>query len=183
MTLKESALIAERVITLQPSLAKLIGLSSAVALQQLKFALAMPRSGRRIDGHKWVWNTYEDWQRDFFSFWSTRTIRRAFQDLEKRGLVVSCQPDGHASRKKYYRLNQGMEMKLTIQAARMIRDGELDASRCGQIVHMDAAKLDASLTETSQSKPKRRLVTKGFSSSGLITGYIPSSPVTAQSRT
>ena len=174
--MKSPALISERTISFQPSLAKLIGLPEAVAVQQIKFALSAPRSGRNIDGHKWVWNTYEDWQSDFFPFWSIRTIRRAFLDLERRGLIVSCQPDGYTSRRKYYRLNEGMMAKLTVEAAESFilnedsQGAKLAASKGPNWPHANRTDIHI----YGDHDPDRKLVVTGTSSDGgLRTGFIP----------
>lgn len=171
--MKNSALISERTISFLPSLAKLIGLPEAVMVQQLKFALSAPHTGRNIDGQKWVWNTYEGWQSHYFPFWSTRTIRRAFRDLERRGLVVSCQPDGHMSRQKYYRLNEGMMAKLTVEAAEsLIINDDPDAAKMSASNGSNCP--DAIGTDIHISR-KRKLVTTGRSADGgLSLGFIPS---------
>ena len=173
--MSRSALISERVISFQPSLAKLVGLPEAVAIQQLKFALSAPRSGRNVDGHKWIWNTYEDWQRDFFPFWSISTIQRSFLNLERRGLIISCQPDGHASRRKYYRLNEGMMAKLTIEAAEslILNDNpdhvKLTCSNASKCRH--AIRTDIHIC----SDTRKLFVTGTNSGGGLTTGFIPRS--------
>ena len=41
-----------------------------------------------IDGHYWVYNTYEQWQEQF-PFFSIRTLRRTFTSLEKMGLLLT----------------------------------------------------------------------------------------------
>lgn len=68
--------------------------------------------GKEINGDKWIFNTYEQWQKEHFPWWSKRTIERIFEQLHKMLIVESCQPEGRKSRKKYYRLNTGMWLKL-----------------------------------------------------------------------
>jgi hypothetical protein len=63
-----------------PSLAKLIGLNEALMLQQIHYWER--RSANEAEGHKWVWNTYEDWQAQF-PFWSLDTIQRTILALER----------------------------------------------------------------------------------------------------
>jgi uncharacterized phage protein (TIGR02220 family) len=81
-----SLLINEAPLMIVPSLAVRIGMNEAVVLQQIHYWLGM--SKHQIEGKKWVYNTYEDWQKQF-PFWSISTIRRTFSSLEKSGLVVS----------------------------------------------------------------------------------------------
>jgi uncharacterized phage protein (TIGR02220 family) len=79
-------LINEAPLMVVPSLAVRIGMNEAVVLQQIHYWLSI--SKHTIEGKKWVYNTYEDWQRQF-PFWSISTIRRTFYSLEKSGIVVS----------------------------------------------------------------------------------------------
>jgi hypothetical protein len=71
-----------------PSLAKEVGLNEAIFLQQLHYWLQ--ESQHLHDGHKWVYNTYEQWQEQF-PFWSISTVRRIVAKLEKTGYIVSSQ--------------------------------------------------------------------------------------------
>ena len=78
-------ILDEKPLIVLPSLAKAIGLNEAIILQQLHYWLQESNNIR--DGYKWVYNTYEDWQKQF-PFWSKNTIIRAIKSLEKKGLVV-----------------------------------------------------------------------------------------------
>lgn len=79
-------LLDESPIVVQPSLATKIGLSEAVFIQQLHYWLQASTNER--DGFKWVYNTYEDWQKQF-PFWSISTIRRTITKLEKANLIIN----------------------------------------------------------------------------------------------
>ncbi|AKM19831.1 Replication initiation and membrane attachment [Geobacillus sp. 12AMOR1] len=79
-------LLDEKPLIILPSLAKEIGLNEAIILQQLHYWLQESQNIR--DGYKWVYNTYEDWQKQF-PFWSKNTIIRAIKSLEKKGLIVT----------------------------------------------------------------------------------------------
>jgi len=74
-------------------------------LQQVHYWLVNPHSvGKIIDGAKYVYNTYDDWQSMNFPFWSANTIGRIFRSLEEMELLISQQP-GQYDRKKYYTIN------------------------------------------------------------------------------
>lgn len=77
-------LINEPPLQVLPSLAKLIGLNEAIFLQQLHYWLI--KSQHEYDGRKWVYNTFEEWQKQL-PFWSIITIKRIVQSLRKAGLV------------------------------------------------------------------------------------------------
>lgn len=73
-----------------PTLATLIGLNEAIILQQVHYWLKhKEKSGQNyIDGRYWVYNTYEQWQKQF-PFWSIMTIRRTMTKLENKGLLIA----------------------------------------------------------------------------------------------
>jgi hypothetical protein len=107
-----SMLIDDEPMLVLPKLAMAIGLDEAIVVQQLHFWLKPSnRSGRMINGEKWIFNTYEQWQQHF-PWWSIIHLKRIFGFLEKTGIVLSCQPEGGISRRKYYRLNQAVVMRL-----------------------------------------------------------------------
>ena len=94
------------------ALASKIGLNEAIAADKLRFLLGLP-GGREIGGHHWIFNTYQQWQKEHFPFWPLRTIRRIFKRLEALKLIHACQPDGRMSRKKYYRLDFNLLARLS----------------------------------------------------------------------
>lgn len=101
---KKNLLIDEYPLLVLPSLATAIGLNEAIALQQLHYWLGNPKGGVEIDGERWTYNTYEEWQEDNFPFWSVRTVQRVFLNLEELGLIISKQEASY-DRKKYYRVH------------------------------------------------------------------------------
>lgn len=80
----KNLLIDEYPLLVPPTLASEIGLNEAIILQQLHFWIS--KSKNFEDGKYWVYNTYDDWQKQF-PFWSVSTIRRAFKSLEKKELI------------------------------------------------------------------------------------------------
>ena len=76
-------LIPDRPLQVLPSLAVLIGLNEAIVLQQIHYWLSNELNNKIIDGKKWVYNTYEEWGRQF-PFWSCRTIQRTMLSLENK---------------------------------------------------------------------------------------------------
>lgn len=73
-----------------PTLATIIGLNESIILQQVHYWLKIKEKSKQdyIDGHYWVYNTYEQWQEQF-PFFSIRTLRRTFTSLEKMGLLLT----------------------------------------------------------------------------------------------
>jgi uncharacterized phage protein (TIGR02220 family) len=79
-------LINESPVMIIPRLAAKIGLNEAVVLQQIHYWLGI--SKHDIEGRIWVYNTYEEWQKQL-PFWSVSTIKRTIRSLEMLGLVLS----------------------------------------------------------------------------------------------
>lgn len=104
---KSILLINESPLQVLPSLAKAVGLEEAIVLQQLHYWIENPKADGRIeDGHKWIFNTYEEWQKDNFPFWSIQQIQRFFLNLEKVGVVISAKLDAKKhDQKKFYRID------------------------------------------------------------------------------
>lgn len=78
-------LIDDYPIQVLPKLAKEVGLNEAIFLQQLHYWLS-GKSAKYKDGKKWIYNTYEDWQKQF-PFWSVSTIKRTISSLESKKLI------------------------------------------------------------------------------------------------
>lgn len=103
---KSSLLINEPPLEVLPSLAKAIGLNEAIVAQQLHYWLGNPKAGVMYDGHKWIFNTYEEWKDGNFPWWSVPTIQRIFSNLEKSGVVISAQlKKDKRDMRKYYRID------------------------------------------------------------------------------
>jgi len=113
--MKSSLLLQEPTLQVLPSLAVAVGLEQAIVIQQLYFLLGKGFGKVLGDGDRYIYNTYEEWQQQYFPWWSPRTVQRIFIDLEKKHWVVTQQPEGSLSRRKYYRLCHGQIEKLTYQ--------------------------------------------------------------------
>ena len=83
-------LLDEHPLLVMPKLATLIGLNESIVLQQVHYWLKSKEQRQQdfIDGHYWVYNTYEQWQEQF-PFWSIRTLKRIFTSLENSGFLLS----------------------------------------------------------------------------------------------
>lgn len=98
-----SLLIEEPPLQVLPSLAKSIGLNEAIVLQQIHYWLR--KSNNVKDGHKWIYNSMPNWQKQF-SFWSLPTVKRVFRSLEKQGLIITANYNKAGFDKtKWYRIN------------------------------------------------------------------------------
>jgi hypothetical protein len=96
------------VILLYPELAVRAGINEAMILQKLHFLVQITRTAKVldhfIDGKWWVYNTYAEWQEQYFPWLVVGTVKRLFLALEKDGIILSyTPPENH--QKKFYTLN------------------------------------------------------------------------------
>lgn len=112
MSETSNLLINEPPLQVLPTLAARVGLNEAIFLQQLHYWLV--RSQNEQGGRKWVYNTYEEWQRDNFPFWSIATLKRIVAGLEGSGLVLSGEYNHlPTDRTKWYTIDYAELNKLT----------------------------------------------------------------------
>ena len=98
-----SLLIQEVPLMVLPTLATKIGLNEAMFLQQLHYWV--DRSNHEMDGRKWIYNTIEDWCKQF-PFWSRRTLVRIISNLEKQLLILAGNYNAKGfDRTKWYTVN------------------------------------------------------------------------------
>lgn len=96
-------LISEPPLQVLPSLAVKIGLNEALVLQQIHYWLL--QSKHKHDGRAWIYNSYEEWQKQF-PFWSKNTLWRAIKSLENQGLVLAGNYNiRKTDRTKWYTIN------------------------------------------------------------------------------
>lgn len=95
-------------IIILPALAKTLGIPEAAILQQIHYMSQQPDFGVLHDGHRWIYNTLEQWHSKL-SCWSLATIERAIAKLKARGLIHIAQLNPHKSiRTNYYRIDYAM---------------------------------------------------------------------------
>ena len=75
-------------ILIDKKLASVIGLNESIVLQQLNYWLH-GKTAKQIDGRLWIYNTYDNWKKDNFPFWSKSTVRRALDSCIKKGLIIT----------------------------------------------------------------------------------------------
>lgn len=107
----------EAPLCVSPTLACVFGLNESIVIQQVHYLIEINRKAGRnyIDGRYWTYNSYSDWKRECFPFWSDSTIKRTFKSLERSGLLIT----GHYSRnprdqRTWYSINYEVyEQKIT----------------------------------------------------------------------
>ena len=78
------------ILCFAPELAAVIGLNEAIVLNQIHYWIQKnKKQGVNLrEGRIWTYSSYNNWQEQF-SFWSERTVRRALNSLEEKGLLIS----------------------------------------------------------------------------------------------
>ena len=96
-------LLDEYPLLILPRFAVLIGLNEAIILQQIHYWLL--KSGKEIENEKWVYNTFEEWHKQF-PFFSISTIKRIFKKLKTRDLIkIKNHAENKHDRTNYYTIN------------------------------------------------------------------------------
>jgi len=85
-------LFDEEPIAISRALSRILGPSKAIALQQIHYWCEKSKgfvnpSEHFINGRWWVYNTYEEWTRQF-CIGSERTVRRILKELESKELLL-----------------------------------------------------------------------------------------------
>lgn len=107
---RASHLLDEPPILVYPTLAKALGINKAIIFQQLHYLMNVTKNAHTlnnfVDGRWWVYNSYPQWQRDYFPWLSTGAIKRLFLELERDGFVLAKQSvKSKADRRKWYSID------------------------------------------------------------------------------
>ncbi len=82
-----SLLIQEVPLMVLPTLATKIGLNEAMFLQQLHYWI--DRSKYEMEGHRWIYNTIEDWCKQF-PFWSRQKLLEQKKPIQNPAGWLRC---------------------------------------------------------------------------------------------
>jgi hypothetical protein len=126
-------------LIVQASLALKIGFNEAMVLQQVHYW--MQHSTTTAYGHRWVYNTMEEWNAQF-PFWSKDTVRRTIASLKERGLLVAeCLSNNRFDRTPYYRISAETLESIVgckLQSTADTVDGNLQSSTAQNAIDVDA---------------------------------------------
>lgn len=130
---------ARRRLVVNQDVATVIGLNEAIVLQQVRYWLT--KSKHIYDGRKWTYHTFEEWH-DEFPFWSIRTIKRIFHNLEKEGLLIT----GNFNKQKFDK-TKWYSIDIELLDHRMCQVGTKQSDK---VAPSDSANMAQPIPETTQ---------------------------------
>lgn len=149
-------LIDDQPLQVLPALAEAIGLNEALILQQIHWLLE--RSRNKVEDKSWVYNTYEQWKSNHFRFFSLSTIRRAIDNLEKLGLLISTTKFNKmkVDKTKWYSIDYQALEALEITSAKNNRpSAQNEQSDCSNWTDVSAQIEQTNNQENIQETPTR----------------------------
>ena len=171
-------LLDEPPMLVYPSLAATLGINKAVMFQQLHFLLNGQRTAKNkynyVNNRWWVYNSYPEWKRDYFSWLSESAIKKLFSELEKQeGVVLSLQGvKNRSDRRKWYTIDYEawdkfwlvMRQKMSdepsdkncLMVGQKMSDESPDKNKpvVGQKMSDDSSETSSKSTNTSSDIPK-----------------------------
>jgi hypothetical protein len=114
---KQNKLIVDdcrTVLVIQPKVAKILGRSAALLLQQIHYWLSVSNDkiGKIIDGEKWIYNSAQDWT-DQLQIFSLSTIKRAINKLKSLDLIKTAKLSKKKSdQTNWYTINYNKLLEL-----------------------------------------------------------------------
>jgi len=153
-------LIDDRPIMFLPRLA--IALDScerAIILQQIHWLAIQPHNGRVVDGHKWVWGSYEDWCRDYFPMWKPQNLAKHIRKLEEMGVLISAELNAKEhDHTKHYRIDYDHERLHSIIYSGIVseRDGDIASIPNRNTPSINSTKTPTKNTPQKKSAPPSR---------------------------
>jgi hypothetical protein len=141
MAKRQRLLVDESPLLVLPTLAQRLGLQGAIVVQQLHYWIEQPGAHTR-EGHRWVYNSYQGWQRQF-SFWTVPTVKRIFLHLERQGVILSAQfRKGAWDRRKWYTVDY---IRLAEVVPEIAHDRQDSSRRWDQPEPIERTGLDRSM--------------------------------------
>jgi DNA-binding PadR family transcriptional regulator/predicted RNA-binding Zn-ribbon protein involved in translation (DUF1610 family) len=159
-------LFDEHPLVILPELAVRIGLNEAIVLQQIHYWIQ--KSDHLVGGVKWVYNTVEEWSKQF-PFFSPSTVRRTLEKLELEGYVITGNHNRlKMDKTKWYSINYAVIESM--QESPIVKSDSPSAqieqmespkvsSSTAQIEQMQSPKLSKAIPETTQKLSQENTTT------------------------
>jgi uncharacterized phage protein (TIGR02220 family) len=166
--LKKVLATKENPLVILPSLAMKIGLREAIILQQINYWLTK-KGAHVIEGRRWTYDTYKEWQKQF-PFWSETTIKRSFLNLEKQGLLISGNWNAlKMDKTKWYTINYE---KLELLELSLFEPSKVSPEQSlGETNEVSLQTRSNTMSSTGPDEPSN--VTEGIIEGTVLTQAIP----------
>jgi len=148
-------LIDEPPLLVFPSLARIVGLNEAIALQQIHYWIEINRKKKANfkNGYHWTYNSYREW-REQFPFWSENTIYRIIRSLEGKNLLISdILSTNPRDRRKWYRISHAHLAELQDASPQL---GEMHPTKLRGCTSPQLEEMKTDTTETPSEERKPR---------------------------
>lgn len=164
-------LLNERLVAIQPSLVRRLGIAEAAIVQQLHYWLR--RATNSHDGHIWVYKTYSEWADEIGL--SSKAVRGALDKLRRAEVVVSIEsPLDTRDRTLWWRIDYDVldngegspsapEGRPTAVRGRPRAASGSSHARVPDVVHRAQTKMTAEREESSLSSNGNAVKFKGRS--------------------
>jgi biotin operon repressor len=122
----------DNLMVIQPKLAKLLGISETIILNQIHYWLEKKKN--IIEGRSWVYNTYENWQEQI-CFLSVSTIKKAIKKMESIGIIIASNFNrSKVDKTKWYTIDYEVLGKLYEAENDKERDEEISEDKISSTV-------------------------------------------------
>ncbi|MGL4618710.1 MAG: hypothetical protein ACRCZS_06575 [Chroococcidiopsis sp.] len=152
-------LLNEHPLIVLPALAKKLGSqNAAIALQQIHY-WSQKQCGKIIDGVRWIYNTYEQWQQQL-PFLSISTIRRAIALLKKLNLIEVEQHDKKRwNHRNHYRIDYEALKALQLSICSKWTDGNAQFGQMGML-NLDTSSTNSEITSDNTTETATAVATE-----------------------
>lgn len=154
-----------------------IGLNESIVLKQLHSLTHNTETAKMRDGQWCVRNTWASWRKYIFPFWSVATIRRAFRNLEKMGLVhisIEHHDNSNAVKTQWFSLNENAVIEFDCSASTSLQSDTTPLSNCNDPgINLEPPSYQSATTQEIKREEKRNDDDKGENRSSIIDLPLP----------
>ena len=167
---KEMKLLLDDIsIPFSPKLAAVVGTKEAIFLRQLDYRLQISKNIKA--GHTWVYNTYDDWVKEF-PCWSAYTIQRIIRKLEAIEIIISSKYNRMPMDKtKWYRINYDKIPELSTRSGLIEQAKSDDGTKQNRLTD-EAVSVLAITKELKQTTNKKICSEKDLVTISSVVDYL-----------
>ncbi|MCH5139064.1 primosomal replication protein N, partial [Clostridiaceae bacterium UIB06] len=165
----------DNLMVFQPKIAKLLGISEAIILNQIHYWLEKKKN--IIDGRPWVYNTYENWQEQI-CFLSVSTIKKAIKKMESMGIVIAGNFNrSKVDKTKWYTIDYDVLGKLYEAENDKEKDEEISKDKIGSTkeennkgsdINDQCTDIKSQSTDINEQSKRENISEEGVSSNRTI---------------